>query len=228
MPAATIHFYFDYVSPYAYLASARLGSVLGSAANLLIPTPVLFAALLEHWGQKGPAEVAPKRLFVFKDAARKAQRWKIPLALPAFHPFNPLLALRATAAVHEPQAQLAAARCLFESAWARSEHLEDPAVVAAALERAGLTAGPLMDAARSDGVKSLLRDHTRAAVRRGVFGVPSFAVGDELLWGCDVLDDVLGCVEGRDPLPADMFRKLTLLRPSAERPASRPITAPKS
>ena len=69
-------------------------------------------------------------------------------------------------------------------------------------------------------VKDDLRTHTRVAAQRGVFGVPSFAVGDELFWGSDVLDDVVAHLEGRDPVPTDMFRKLVALRPSAVRKGS--------
>mgnify|MGYP003407020641 CR=1 FL=1 len=90
-------------------------------------------------------------------------------------------------------------------------------MVRAAITRAGLDADALLSAAESEGVKDLLRAHTRAAIRRGVFGVPSLAVNDELFWGSDVLEDVRAYLEGRDPVPADFFRALSTLKSSAER-----------
>lgn len=216
-----LHFYFDYISPYAYLAAQRIAPVLAPADVEVVPVPVLFAGLLDHWGSKGPAEIAPKRNFMFKDVLRKAKRWNVPLSLPPYHPFNPLLALRVTVAVHSPVAQQALMGSLFASAWQRGEHLEDPQVVSAAIERVGLPARELLDAAASPGTKDLLRAHTRAAVARGIFGVPSFAIDNEVFWGSDVFDDVLAYIEGRDPVPADFFRELVKLRPSAVRKKSK-------
>jgi 2-hydroxychromene-2-carboxylate isomerase len=213
----TLHFYFDYISPYAYLATRRLAPVFEGCDVEIVPVPVLFAGLLSHWGNTGPAEIAPKRVLMFKDVIRKAGRWDIPFALPAFHPFNPLLALRVTVAAPDPTAQRALMDALFESAWCRGEHLSDESVVHGAITRAGLDAEPLLRAAQSDGVKDLLRAHTRAAIRRGVFGVPSFAVADELFWGSDVLEDVRDHLQGRDLVPADFFRTLSMLKSSAER-----------
>jgi 2-hydroxychromene-2-carboxylate isomerase len=213
----TVHFYFDYISPYAYLAAKRMTRVFEGCPVEIVPVPVLFAGLLAHFGNVGPAEIAPKRVAMFKDVVRKAHRWQIPFALPAFHPFNPLLALRVTVAAADPSEQHVLLQALFESAWIRGEHLSEESVVRAAIEGAGLNADELLDRARSPGVKDLLHAHNRAAIRRGVFGVPSFAVNDELFWGADVLEDVRAYIEGRDPVPAEFFKRLSSLKSSAER-----------
>jgi 2-hydroxychromene-2-carboxylate isomerase len=84
--------YFDFISPFAYLQSAKMEELSRHAT--ITPRPVLFAALLDHHGQLGPAEIEPKRTFIFRQALWLAQRHGIPMKLPPFHPFNPLPPLR--------------------------------------------------------------------------------------------------------------------------------------
>ncbi len=216
----TLHFYFDYVSPYAYLASRRLAAAMSKLDVVVEPVPVLFAALLDHFGHKGPAEIPSKRELMFKDVVRRAARLQLPFALPPTHPFNPLLALRVSAAVDDGEARLRLSRELFASAWQHRAQLEDPEAVRDAIERAGLSSAPLLEAAQSDAVKQRLRDNTKVAIRRGVFGVPSYALGDELFWGSDVIDDLVLHAQGKDPVPPSFFRELVLLKPSATRRGS--------
>src|SRR6476646_612833 len=95
----TVRFHFDFVSPYAYVAWTQIHRVVETRAAVVEPVPVLFAALLNAHGTKGPAEVPAKGVYVFKDASRKAHAAGLPpLEPPPTHPFNPLLALRVTVA----------------------------------------------------------------------------------------------------------------------------------
>jgi len=88
----TADWYFDFISPYAYLQAARLDE-LAKHANIRA-RPVLFAGLLNHHGQLGPAEIAPKRKFVFRQSLWTAKHQGIPMKLPPAHPFKPLPPLR--------------------------------------------------------------------------------------------------------------------------------------
>ena len=84
--------YFDFVSPFAYL---HLPQFSGLPDELeVIPVPVLFSGLLKHWGQLGPAEIPPKRRFVYRYFKWNADRLDIPFKMPPRHPFNPLPSLR--------------------------------------------------------------------------------------------------------------------------------------
>ena len=94
MSGEVIRFYFDYISPNAYLAWSQLPALAKRNGCVIDPVPVLFAGLLEANRQLGPAEVPAKMRWMWKNILRKAAVIGVPLNAPAFHPFNPLLALR--------------------------------------------------------------------------------------------------------------------------------------
>ena len=89
-----ITFYLDFISPYAYLAFEQLPVALMGHSYSVSYQPILFAALLKHHGQLGPAEMAPKRDWTYRQVLWLAQRHGVELQLPAAHPFNPLALLR--------------------------------------------------------------------------------------------------------------------------------------
>ena len=112
-----VDFYFDDLSPYAYFAWLRIGAFCAQHDAELVIHPVLFAGLLEHWGQLGPAEIPPKRAWVYRDAFRYAALNGIPLVGPPVHPFNPLTALRMSLAVAAGADQPRVIDALFHAAW---------------------------------------------------------------------------------------------------------------
>ena len=89
-----LRFHFDPVSPYAYLAFEALPQALEGCSYWVDYGPLLFAGLLQQHGQKGPAEIEPKRAWTFRDVAWRAHALGVPLQTPARHPFNPLALLR--------------------------------------------------------------------------------------------------------------------------------------
>jgi 2-hydroxychromene-2-carboxylate isomerase len=174
-----IVFHFDVVSPYAYLAFERLPQVLAGCSYEVAYRPVLFAGLLQHWGQKGPAEIEPKRAWTFRQVHWLAQQHGITLDTPALHPFNPLPLLRLALACG-PNRRIVEA--VFRHAWVGGHDPND------AQRLAELTArlAPLRDPAGAD-VKTELRRLTDEAVAGGLFGVPSFVLDGRLFWGLDAL-----------------------------------------
>ena len=90
----TLDFWFDPISPFAYLAFERLPLTLEGCSYAVSYRPVLFAAMLGQWGQRGPAEIEPKRAWTFRQVTWLAHRHGIEMAVPAQHPFNPLPLLR--------------------------------------------------------------------------------------------------------------------------------------
>jgi len=170
--------YFDFVSPFSYLQCEQLPALESSIR--IRYRPVLFAALLAAHGHKGPAEIASKRRFTYRFVVWQAAKLGIPLKFPAAHPFNPLALLRlAIAADCEPSA----VRRIFRFVW-RDGRLGDLPI-----EWAELTSElDIPDAASriaSSEIKDALRKNTDDAIARGVFGVPTLAIGDELFWGVD-------------------------------------------
>jgi 2-hydroxychromene-2-carboxylate isomerase len=175
---ATVDWYFDFVSPFAYLQSEQL-HLLGSRTRIRY-RPVLFAALLAAHDHKGPAEIPRKRAFTYRFALWESRRLAIPLKMPHEHPFNPLPLLRlAIACDCAPDA----VHAIFRFVW-RDGRLPDLPI-----EWAELAADlRLPDADRRIGdpeVKAALRRNTDEAIARGVFGVPTLMVGDEIFWGND-------------------------------------------
>ena len=114
-----VDWYFDVISPFAYLASQRLDTLPGQIS--LRPVPVLFAGLLGHWHTKGPAEIPPMRRFTFRHIAWLAHRDGIPLRFPPCHPFNPLRLLRLAIVLDD----LTAIQRLFRFVWAEGRSADD-------------------------------------------------------------------------------------------------------
>ncbi|MDC0716303.1 2-hydroxychromene-2-carboxylate isomerase [Nannocystis bainbridge] len=212
--ADTIDFFFDVISPYVYLADALLPGLRARHPGLVIVhRPVLFAGLLKHWGQLGPAEIASKRVFMFKDILRRAAEHDLPLRGPASHPFNPLLAQRTILAA-APEQRAAATTAIARAGWAEGAELGDPATIVAALDRAGLPGAALVARAGEADIKAALVRETEQAIALGVFGVPSFLVRGELVWGQDRLRDVEAILAGRDPVTPAAVESL-LTRPAS-------------
>lgn len=175
----TAIWYFDFVSPFAYICLRRLKEL---PADLTIECrPVLFAGLLNHWGQKGPAELATKRRYTYRWSHWWANHLGIPLRYPAAHPFNPLHHLRLAIAC---SAKPDAVRRIFDAIWTTGADAADPARFAALLNEFGLKTEDL----ERPEIKNQLRSNTEEAVRRGVFGVPTFEVDGELFWGADSIE----------------------------------------
>jgi 2-hydroxychromene-2-carboxylate isomerase len=178
-----ITFYLDFISPYAYLAFEELPRALEGLSYAVEYRPVLFAGLLKHHGQLGPAEIAPKRDWTYRQVLWNAHAHDIPMELPAAHPFNPLGLLRlALACGSDGQVNRYVAETVFRHAWRGGADAADPARLDAL--RAQLQ--PVRDPA-SDAVKAELKANTDAAIARGLFGVPTFEVDGRLFWGFDAL-----------------------------------------
>lgn len=195
-----IRFYFDYISSNAYLAWVELPRLAAKYGAEIEPIPVLFAGLLEAHGQLGPAEVPVKAYWMWKNNLRKAALLGIPLRPPAFHPFNPLLALRVSALPTTAAERTSLIDALFRAVWANEMHVSEPAVVKRIADEAGLDGASLVAEAAQAEAKGRLRAQTDEAISGGVFGVPTMCVGDELFWGYDDLPYLELLLAGKDPI----------------------------
>jgi len=198
---STIRFYFDFISPYAFLAWTQIRKI--SEGHRLEPVPVLFAALLDKNGQKGPAEIPPKRRYLFKDVARKAWRYRVNVLPPPAHPFNPLTALRVVGAIEDAAVKERAIDALYMAAWTKRTAIDSPEAVGRVVDEAGLPGG-LVEAGGTQAAKDQLRASTDAAIAENVFGVPTMIVnGSELFWGTDSLVDLEAFLKGDLPAFSD-------------------------
>ncbi|HMN57558.1 MAG TPA: 2-hydroxychromene-2-carboxylate isomerase [Ottowia sp.] len=175
--------YLDFISPYAYLAFEQLPQALQGLSYEMTYRPVLFAGLLKHHGQLGPAEIASKRDWTYRQVSWLAARNGIELAVPAAHPFNPLALLRlAWACARHGAPNRYVVETIFRHVWRGGQAADD----VARLADLTATLAPALDPA-GDEVKQALRAATEQALAAGVFGVPSFVLDGRVFWGFDAL-----------------------------------------
>lgn len=178
-----IIFYFDVISPYAYLAFERLPEALIGLNYRVTYQPVLFAGLLKHHGQLGPAEIEPKRSWTYRQVQWLARELNIEMKLPAAHPFNPLALLRlAVASNTEGLPNRYVTEKLFHHVWHGGQGAEDPQRI----EMLTDFLKPALDPNAVE-VKNVLKAQTEAAMNKGIFGVPTFEVDGKLFFGLDAL-----------------------------------------
>lgn len=174
---SALSWYFDYISPFAYLQWPDIKK-LSTSMNVSLK-PVLFAGLLQRWGHLGPAEIPSKRLFTYQHVQWLAQHKGRVLNFPPAHPFNPLKALRLTLCC---QSSVTAIDAIFEYLWLKGKSLEDPAFQQLC---ANLGVAQPEVALRDAAVKQALLDNGSEAVDKGVFGVPTAEIDGHLFWGQD-------------------------------------------
>jgi 2-hydroxychromene-2-carboxylate isomerase len=203
---------FDVLSPFAYLAYPRLRE-LPSNVELQV-VPVLLAALLDHFGQRGPAEIPSKRRFTYRFVLWRARQLGLPLHMPPAHPFNPLAALRLVIAAGS---NTRAAGTVLQAVFGEGRDLTDPAVIADVAAQLGV-ADP-QTALADPAVKQRLRDNTDWARAVGVFGVPTLVIGTELFWGHDAIDMALDYLERPQAFTDPDMRVIDTLPVGAQRTA---------
>ena len=187
-----ITFYLDFISPYAYLAFEQLPRTLQGLGYSVDYQPLLFAGLLKHHGQLGPAEIQPKRDWTYRQVLWLAQSNGIALQMPAQHPFNPLPLLRlALACGRDGKVNRYVAETIFRHVWRGGADAADPA----RLEALTQSLAPARDPA-GDEVKAELKANADAAIALGLFGVPSLVVDGKLFWGFDALPMLRESLDG--------------------------------
>ncbi len=197
MSTKAVDWYFDFISPYAYLQWQRLRREAPALA--LRPRPVLFAGLLNHWGNKGPVEIPPKRGWTYAHSLWVARRHDIPMRLPSAHPFNPLPLLRLAIALGAGEDIVDR---LFGFVWRDGLLPSDADAWQDLLDELLVEPSEL----NSEQVKSALHDNCEEAIAAGAFGVPTAIVDGQLFWGVDSTDMLLAFVGGDAFFSSASFR----------------------
>lgn len=181
-----ITFYLDFISPYAYLAFEQLPEALEGLSYSVSYKPILFAALLKHHGQLGPAEIAPKRDWTYRQVLWLAQNRGVPMQMPQSHPFNPLALLRLAAACSTGADSGTPNRYVCEILF---RHVWQGGADAADAQRLQALTAQLKQQLhlQPEAAKAQLKANTDEAIASGIFGVPAFEVDGKIFWGFDAL-----------------------------------------
>jgi 2-hydroxychromene-2-carboxylate isomerase len=217
MANSPIRYYFDYISPYGYLGWTQIHRIAERHGRTVEPVPVLLAGVLNALGTKGPAEVAPKREYLYKHLVRLAHQFGVPFQMPPTHPFNPLVSLRVTLAVADPEARGRLVSALYAAVWAGGGGAESPEQVAVIAQSVGLDPRALLAATKTGEVKERLRLNTEELLRLGGFGVPTYTADGELFFGVDSLAHLELFLRGEDPLTPEALERWRRLPSSASR-----------
>ena len=195
----TVEFLFDMVSPTAYLAFKRLPEIAARTGATIVWKPVFLGGIMQATGNAPPGKVPAKGTYMNRDMVRCAARYDIPFVLNAHFPVNTLTLQRAAVALLDEQGEAEFSRFIdicFHAIWAEGRNMGDIAVVAETLSAAGFNAEAMAARASDPAIKEKLKANTDDAVARGVFGAPTFFVGDEMYFGQDRLDYVEDALAG--------------------------------
>lgn len=184
----TLEFFYDFVSPYSYLASERVEELARRTGATLRFRPFLLGGVFKATGNHAPIETVAKGRHMWTDLERWSRRLQVPLRRPQTFPVASLLALRAACAAERRGALVPYTHAVFRAFWAEGRDIASPEVLAAIVSEAGLEGAALVAAAPEH--KQALAEATDEAVRRGAYGAPAFFVGDEMFIGNDRLDFV--------------------------------------
>lgn len=192
MNTRTVDFYFDFGSPAAWLAYTQLPRLVADTGATVLMRPMLLGGVFQSTGNRPPISVPLKGSYLFTDLSRFARRYGVPLVMNPAFPINTITLMRLDVGLEQASdARLAHYRdAMFRAIWVDQQNMNDPATVGAVLGAAGFDPARMLAIAADPAVKEALRERTQAAVDRGIFGAPTFFVGDEMFWGQDRLDFV--------------------------------------
>ncbi len=192
-----VHFYFDFISPYAWLAFKALPKSLEGISHRVHYHPVVFGAMLKHHGQLGPAEMPGKRDWTYRQVMWLAKQQGTDLQMPASHPFNSLALLRlAVAASDNGQPNRYVVESIFKHVWCTGLEASDAERFAALQLHLFSQANVSLKDPQSVEVKQLLQQQTQQAIDLGLFGVPSMVVNGQVFWGQDALPMLRAYLQG--------------------------------
>lgn len=184
--------WFDFGSVASYLAWTQLRALEAATGAKAVFKPMLLGGVFQATGNQSPAAIPAKGKYIFADFARFAERYGVPFRMNPNFPINTLLLMRGAIALQMKGDPRFRDYCdaMFNAIWADSLNMNDPATAADALRRAGFDAQALVALANEQATKDALKAASQTAVERGVFGAPTFFVGDQMFWGQDRMDFV--------------------------------------
>lgn len=196
-----LEFYFDFQSPYSYLAFnwLKVNKVLLEHLKIEIKyIPIFLGAVIKHYETKGPAEIEPKRNYLFKDCMRLASKRGIPFTPPKILPFNSLYVLRMVEAASQEK-KFSLIEAFFSAGWEKGQDIGSEESLFKVLKENSFSTD-LLEHCTSVNVRRNMKANFKTAIEKGVFGVPTFIFKNELFWGNDSTDHLVDFIRGEDQL----------------------------
>ena len=185
----SVEFYFDLGSPYSYLAYYRLLQIAEQQEIQIVYKPILLGGVFKATGNRSPIEIPVKGAYSILDMQRWAEYYQIPMQMNPHFPMNTLTLMRILTGVQllhlEKFEQVL--KLLFDAMFGTPQNLNEPTVLAEVLKPSDFSVEDIMSMVQSEVVKQKLITETEQAIQRGIFGAPTFFVGDEMYWGQDRL-----------------------------------------
>lgn len=217
----TLHFYFDFISPFAYFAWQELPTFCEKHQLHFEAHPIVFGAVLDHCGQLGPAEIDSKRDWTYKQCYRLAKQKSVSFKFPPQHPFNPIQALRLSLIEASGKNQASIITAIFNAVWAQGKDINSPETLSQTFADLELDEQYLISKTQTTEVKQALFSETEQAIQFGVFGVPTFRIDSELFWGSDQLPYIEDFLNGADAVDLETQKHLSSITVGVERKQSK-------
>lgn len=192
----SVDFYFDYGSPTSYLAYTQMPALAkrtGAKVNYL---PILLGGVFQATGNRSPVEVPAKGKWMQADLEQFAARYEVPYQWNPHFPINTLALMRGATYAAREGFLIPYSDAIYKAVWAEGRNMNDPTVVGQVLQAAGIDAQKLMTGIQDPSIKDALKAATQRAVERGLFGAPTFFVGERMHFGQDRLPYVEELLRG--------------------------------
>jgi 2-hydroxychromene-2-carboxylate isomerase len=191
-----VEFYYDFSSPYSYLASGKIEGICERCGAELDWKPFLLGGVYKETGNRAPLEVPSKKTYMIKDVKDWANHYGIELNFPDLFPVNSVKSMRGALVAKGHGKIRDYTHKLFESYWIRNDDISQDDILRLALEELDIDQELFIKRINEQEIKDELRNETAEAVRRGAFGAPTIFVGDRMFWGNDRLLFVESCLKG--------------------------------
>nr|WKF60189.1 2-hydroxychromene-2-carboxylate isomerase [Paraburkholderia busanensis] len=192
-PRRMIEFWFDFGSNYSYLSMMRIEELAQRDGITVAWRPFLLGAIFKSFGWETSPFVLQKEkgAYVWRDMVRQCEKYQLPWTQPSQFPRRSLLPMRV--ALFGAQQSWGGAFCkrIMQLNFVDDREVDDADVVSTVLIDLGLPADEIIAAAQTEQNKLAMRAQTEEAVRRGIFGAPTFFVGEEMFWGNDRLEEAI-------------------------------------
>ncbi len=182
-----VDFYFDIVSPASYLAWTQMPGIIEETGAEVVYRPFFLPGVFDKAGSASPITVPAKGKWLFKDLVRHAKKYNVPFVMNENFPLSSVYAMRGLNNYRDTEHFIALANGMFDAMWANNQNVNDQNIMTGILTTADIDPAEYMEKLNDPANKQALVDVGDEAVARGVFGAPTFFIGDHMHWGQDRL-----------------------------------------